>query len=313
MIIGSISSLAVFAAVLWPVGMCCAQFDQFKSVPKDPATEERHATCTLIADVSTLTPGSSATLGLAFTIQPKWHIYWNGRNDSGTAPKAEWTLPEGIAVETMLWPGPKRHVLPGDILDHIYENQVILLVPIRIADSVKPGQSLTIKAKVDWLVCDEMCVPEDAEVSITIPVGQPGKPATPSKDEQRIKQSRSEIPVPLSKTAPEATIKITPDGEGFKASISASAKNVQAVAFYPMRDSVQIDDPIASCSAKGSALTLKLTAPTADEHALRGVLAVTESSGDPPKKGLIRHFLVDVPLLANPARPERVPNQKEQP
>ncbi|MBY0313690.1 MAG: hypothetical protein K2W85_16620 [Phycisphaerales bacterium] len=213
----------------------------------------------------------------------------------------------------MLWPGPKRHVLPGDILDHIYENQVILLVPIRIADSVKPGESLTIKAKVDWLVCDEMCVPEDAEVSITIPVGQPGKPATPSKDEQRIKQSRSAIPVPLSKTAPEATVKITPDGDRFKASISGSAKNVQALAFYPMRDSVQIDDPIATCSAKGSALTLELGAPTPDEPALRGVLAITESSGDPQKKGVVRHFLVDVPLLANPARPERVPNQKEQP
>lgn len=313
MIIGSISSLAAIAALLWPVAMCCAQFDQFKSVPKDPATEERHATCTLIADVSTLTPGSSATLGLAFTIQPKWHIYWNGRNDSGTAPKAEWTLPEGITVEPMLWPGPKRHVLPGDILDHIYENQVILIVPIRVVGSVKPGESVTIKAKVHWLVCDEMCVPEDAEVSITIPVGQPGTTPTPSKDEPRIRQSRSAIPVPLSKTTPEATVQVTRDGEGFKASIAAAGKNVQAVAFYPMRDSVQIDDPIASCLAKGSALTLELAGPTPEEHALRGVLAITESSGDPQKKGSVRHFLVDVPLLANPTRPERVPNQKQQP
>lgn len=306
---GSISSLAIVAAVLWPIGECFAQFDQFKTAPNEPSKEDRHATCTLIADVTTLTPGGSATLGLALTIKPKWHIYWNGRNDSGTAPKAEWTLPEGITVAPMLWPGPKRHVLPGDILDHIYEDQVVLLVPIRIADSVKPGQSLTIKAKVDWLVCEEMCVPEDAEVSITLPVGPVGTKAAASKDEPRIAKARSAVPMALSKNTPEATVKIAADGEGFKASITATGNRVQSVAFYPMRDSVDIADPISSCSAKGSALTLELGAPTADEKSLKGVLAISEQS-DPSNRVIVRHFVIDVPLQPMSGTPVGNPTQK---
>ncbi len=277
-------------AVAAPALHSMAQFDAFKL--SDP--DKPHATCTLIADVARLVPGSTATLGLAFTIEPKWHIYWNGRNDSGTEPKAEWTLPDGIAVQPMLWPAPKRHVLPGDILDHIYEGNVILLVPVTISPTLKPGSTVTIRAKVDWLVCHEMCVPEDAEVSITLPVGQPGEAPTSSPDETRIRATREALPIPLSKSNPEATVSITPGGDsGFSATISATGAT--SLAFYPLTDSIRIQDPVESTLKKGSVLTFKVNPPNEDERSLKGVLAVTR-----PKEAsvgsTVAHYWIDVPV-----------------
>lgn len=301
--------MGALAAVLVPGAVALAQFEKFKETSKD----ERHATCALIADVSTLTPGGSATLGLAFTIQPKWHIYWNGRNDSGTEPTAEWKVPPGVTIEPMLWPAPKRHVLPGDILDHVYENQVILLVPVRIAETVKPGQSLTLTTKVQWLVCDEACVPEEAELSITLPVGKLGDAAKPSADDARLRQARTALPVPLSQKAPEATVAIKPaqDGDGYTAVITAanSAAGARELKFYPLADSVQVADPIASCVAKGSSLTLRLGQATDERKSLKGVLAVTGFES-PQNKAVVTHFLIDVPVQQVGTLPSAQPQKK---
>ena len=48
-------------------------------------------------------------------MQPGWHVYWNGRNDTGTPVRITLTVPEGFAAGDVLWPAPVRHVAAGEI------------------------------------------------------------------------------------------------------------------------------------------------------------------------------------------------------
>ena len=45
-----------------------------------------------------------------------------------------------------------------------------------------PAAPVTIKAHVSWLVCKQICVPEEATLSIDVPVGQPAHDPAVAKD-----------------------------------------------------------------------------------------------------------------------------------
>jgi hypothetical protein len=88
--------------------------------------EENHATPEIILEDDAIAPGGTTWIGVRFKIENGWHLYWNGRNDSGSPPSFAGELPAGYTLGEWLWPAPKRHIAPGDILDHIYEDSVLL-------------------------------------------------------------------------------------------------------------------------------------------------------------------------------------------
>ena len=77
------------------------------------------------------------------------------------ATKIEWQLPAGVTAGAIQWPVPEK--LPDeDLTTYIYTNEVVLLVPLKLAADVRPGP-LDLKAEVSWLECDVQCVPGAAE------------------------------------------------------------------------------------------------------------------------------------------------------
>ena len=140
---------------------------------------DKHVTAKLICEQTVALPGSTVTLALDFTIEKKWHIYSNSRNDNGFPPKAEWEPPAGFTVDAIQWPTPVRHVDPGDLLNHVYFDHVSLPVLLHVPSSAQPGSTVSIKAKLSWLVCDASCVGEDAEVEFKLPIAKPNE--TPAK------------------------------------------------------------------------------------------------------------------------------------
>jgi thiol:disulfide interchange protein len=122
----------------------------------------------LIAEEETVHPGNTFWVALKMNIIPDWHVYWRNPGDSGMVTTIDWELPPGVTAGAITWPTPKRMPIPP-LLNYGYEQQVLLLVPITTpADLDLPV--LPLKAKADWLVCHEVCIPETAIVELNLPV-----------------------------------------------------------------------------------------------------------------------------------------------
>jgi thiol:disulfide interchange protein DsbD len=86
-----------------------------------------------------------------------------------------WHLPPGVTAGATQWPVPDK--LPDeDLTTYIYTNEVVLLVPLKLAADLRPGP-LDLKADVSWLECDVQCVPGAANVKATLNLGTETKPS----------------------------------------------------------------------------------------------------------------------------------------
>lgn len=126
-------------------------------------------TAELVAERSAIAPGETIHVALRQQIQTHWHTYWRNSGDSGQATQIKWDLPNGWQAGGFIWPAPRQ--LPvGPLMNYGYEGEVLLPMALSAPTSAKVGESVTLKAKASFLVCADICVPEDDELSITLPV-----------------------------------------------------------------------------------------------------------------------------------------------
>jgi thiol:disulfide interchange protein/DsbC/DsbD-like thiol-disulfide interchange protein len=128
-----------------------------------------HAEVELLAEKTALVAGQSTRIGLSIKHAPHWHTYWKNPGDSGYPTKVTWDLPPGFSVSEFDWPVPQR-LRTGPIVNFGYEGEVILPATLKVPANAAVGSSITIKGKAEWLVCKDVCIPEDGEVSVTLPV-----------------------------------------------------------------------------------------------------------------------------------------------
>ncbi|MCZ2103916.1 MAG: thioredoxin family protein [Burkholderiales bacterium] len=117
-------------------------------------------------------PGKPLTLGLLLTHQPEWHTYWLNPGDSGLPTQLQWTLPEGVDAGEIAWPVPRKIPI-GTLANYGYEGQVLLPVPMMVSPMFRPGVAetqATFRVQASWLVCRMECVPEDADLTLQVPL-----------------------------------------------------------------------------------------------------------------------------------------------
>ncbi|WP_240652727.1 protein-disulfide reductase DsbD family protein [Rheinheimera riviphila] len=130
--------------------------------------QSTHLKAELVSEYRQLQPGQTVTLALNTQHEPHWHSYWLNPGDSGLATTINWQLPEGVSAGAIQWPTPKLIKVPP-LVNYGYEDQSILLTDLQIPADFT-GESLVIVATVDWLVCQEICIPATASFSLTLPV-----------------------------------------------------------------------------------------------------------------------------------------------
>jgi DsbC/DsbD-like thiol-disulfide interchange protein len=81
----------------------------------------------------------------------------------------------GAQAGDIQWPVPSRFQ-SGPIVNFAYENEVTLLVPVRVPSTATVGSLFPVVASVDWLVCREDCIPQQAELELVLPITAPGTP-----------------------------------------------------------------------------------------------------------------------------------------
>ena len=258
-----------------PILPLIASLSVAASFAADRPTDETPAQATLLADRTAIWPGGTINLAVNFKIQKGWHLYWRGQNDSGFSPGFDWVSTPGWKVGEIRWPAPHRHISPGDLLDHIYENDLTLIIPLTAEKTVKPGTPLTIAAAAKWLVCKEACLPGDADLAITIPVVATEAEAKPSASAAMITAAQKLIRKPAP---PTVTAKV----EG--STLILSSPGAESVKFYPDESGAWVAKPTESCTAKGDTLRIALDLDRKGDKpptAAIGILEARLPSGKP--------------------------------
>ena len=135
----------------------------------------------LVAEDLAVPPGGSITVALEEDIREGWHTYWINPGDAGAPSEIKWTLPQGWSAGAIQWPTPKR--LPvGPLMDYGYEGKLWLLQKLTLPADAKVGDTVTLKAATYWLVCKDICVPEEAALTLPIKVGPAAPDPAVAKD-----------------------------------------------------------------------------------------------------------------------------------
>jgi thiol:disulfide interchange protein len=231
-----------------------------------------HLHVQLVIPAAGIAPGATVKAGLYFKLEPGWHVYWKNAGDSGEPPHMKWTLPDGIATTALQFPAPQRLPL-GPLMDFGYENEVLFPFELKAAPNAQQGTAI-LHAKVDWLVCREVCIPGKAELETTRPVA-PGAASTPIEpDASLYARLANKLPKPLP---PSAKASFAPTPTGFRLTVEIGHRESEAFFFPGDQDIVDNPSPQKlTPTAKGFTLDIKKDANlTANPAQLHGVIELS--------------------------------------
>ena len=243
------------------------------------AADAPHLRVALLVPESNLSIGEAHNdAGLYFKLDPGWHVYWKNAGDSGEPPHIKWTLPAGVDGGPLEFPAPKRLPL-GPLMDFGYNGEVLFPFSFNVAKTARPGP-VDLQAKVDWLVCREVCIPGKAELEVArnIVAGPPhaaGRDGMSPAEADVFARFTAQLPKP-----PPAGFKAVfqPAGDGFRLAVTTGRRET-AAAFFPSDQNI-LDNPAPQRlipTAKGLVLMLKKDADlTSNPAQLRGVLELAD-------------------------------------
>ncbi len=157
------------------------------------AADAAHVQARLVAEEQWIQPGRQFWLGIHFEVEKGWHIYWTNPGDSGQATRVQWTLPAGLAAGAIRWPYPQRIQDSATVVDYGYENQVMLLVPIRPSAKLSTEQSAELSVIAKWLVCRDICIAGQAQLKLQLPVRKDA-PARDPGNRALFDEARAKLP-----------------------------------------------------------------------------------------------------------------------
>ncbi len=119
-----------------------------------------HADVSLVKYTSNNSQADELFIGIKMDMQKNWHTYWKNPGDSGGPIKVSWNLPDGLGVSDIYWPTPK--LIPySPLMTYGYKDFVIF--PFKVTYE-SFNELKNIKADIDFLICDDICVPEKAQI-----------------------------------------------------------------------------------------------------------------------------------------------------
>ncbi len=150
-------------------------------------------------------------LGLQYQIAPGWEIYWRSPGEAGFPTTIVWDGSDNIADAALQWPRPDRFEI-FELETYGYKNDVVLPIAARQLRSADP---VAIRAEVNFLTCEEICVPHTLNMSLDLPAAGSGRPII-SAHAPLINQYRSLVPSRdggLGLTVERAEVVNTDDGQ----------------------------------------------------------------------------------------------------
>jgi thiol:disulfide interchange protein/DsbC/DsbD-like thiol-disulfide interchange protein len=186
-----------------------AAADSGSPVPIEGPVRTQHLTVELLPLQGSIQPGGNEQVGLHFTLDRGWHVYWVNAGDSGEPPSIKWTLPAGITAGAMQFPAPRRLPL-GPLMDFGYEDEVLFPMTLSAGSTLKAPSTAKLSAHVNWLVCREVCIPGKTDLALPLQVAATAGLADPGR-QALFNRFRGRLPQPLPSSV-KAVFGATPTG-----------------------------------------------------------------------------------------------------
>ncbi|MFN3657547.1 MAG: protein-disulfide reductase DsbD domain-containing protein [Pseudolabrys sp.] len=152
-------------------------------------SEDTRSAVRLIAGTNNY--GQVLRAGLEIKLTPGWKTYWRYPGDSGVPPKFDFAGSENVATARVFYPAPALHSDDtGQTL--VYEKGVVF--PLRVVPK-EPGKPVRLRVKIDYAVCEKLCVPAEGRADLPLGPGASGEDA-------KLKAAEARVPSPA--TAAEA-------------------------------------------------------------------------------------------------------------
>jgi DsbC/DsbD-like thiol-disulfide interchange protein len=132
------------------------------------------------------TGAASLRAGIEFRLTPGWYTYWRYPGDAGVPPRFDWSGSKNLASVEVLWPAPERIPVEAGLESIGYKRDVIFPLTVRALD---PAQAVLLRLKLDFGVCQKICIPASAALSLEIPAGL----SVPAPD---LDAAAARVPVP---------------------------------------------------------------------------------------------------------------------
>jgi thiol:disulfide interchange protein DsbD len=225
----------------------------------------------LISARVTVQPGEMFSVAIRQKIPRGWHTYWRNPGDSGGPMNVSWDLPAGVSVSALEWPTPKV-LRYGPLVNYAYTGEALLLATVT---APRTEGALALKAHLDWVVCREVCIPEEADVGLTVAVGAAS--VDNGRSAKTIKAARDRLP---EKAGIGATLTAA-EGKYVLIARGAALAQAKKIEFLPF-EAGKIDSAAAQPSIKSGdevRLTLEPYLAGQIEQATLSGLLVFEAPG----------------------------------
>ncbi len=270
---------------------------QADSIPKDG--KPRYVETNLIPEFNSITEGQPLHLAITQKHTPGWHTYWKNPGDSGETTSIEWILPKDFKAGDIIYPAPETQPT-GPLVNFGFSHNETLLTSVDVPKVIE-GDNVTLTAKISWLVCHDICVPEIKEVSLTLPVVKDG--TSPVTNQPEIfTAARAALPVPkpwqgmIEEQNQGITLKFQLDEDGQK-----TLANAKDFFFFPEEWGIILNAEAQDIRVENNQLIIQLrrdTRPLSELQTLNAVLTFVSDTGD--KKAVALSIPVTAKALTAP-------------
>ena len=94
-----------------------------------------------------------------------WKTYWRNPGDSGVPPSFDWSGSTNLKKAEVLYPAPHRFSEAGGTAIG-YSGDVVF--PVKITPE-REGEPVQLKLAMEYGICKTLCVPNHAELALTLP------------------------------------------------------------------------------------------------------------------------------------------------
>jgi DsbC/DsbD-like thiol-disulfide interchange protein len=104
--------------------------------------------------------------GFEIALAPGAITYWRDPGDAGLPPTLDFSASENVARVEIAFPAPKRIQEADGGEAFGYDGGVIIPLRVKPRDPAKP---VTLKLNADFAVCEKICLPAKARLTLTLP------------------------------------------------------------------------------------------------------------------------------------------------
>jgi DsbC/DsbD-like thiol-disulfide interchange protein len=105
--------------------------------------------------------------GAEIRLSPGWKTYWRYPGDSGVPPAFDFGKSENVKSVTVQWPAPQR-IVDSEGITIGYKTGVVFPLKVVPLDPTKP---VTLRLKLDYAICEKLCVPAQGQAELAIKPG----------------------------------------------------------------------------------------------------------------------------------------------